>query len=366
MKPFAYFLCALALMLICVSPLLILSFYEKLPEPTHFSGILSLWHISDWRTGGSSAASFLEKRIAQYEAGNPHVFIELISMTTEEADAALAEGQLPDIISYPYGVAPAIKTSHLPPQPTYLEGLPDTAYPYMCGGYCVLINTDKLDESGIVIADGSGIRPEKLLEVAPLGVCFDTEKGYSALPAPAFHVYPPAPRPNISTLGEPEPPEAALGLSGTWQDGLELFCNDEAGVLIASHRQLFMATQSYEHGEAPAFMAFAISGYTDMVQMIGVREQDDKPRQAAGEEFASLLLIPGVQAKLEALGVFPVIGGVDIYSEDECRRRMYMMLSENPVLCVPGEIAGLDSLAQDALGGDEKALKKLRRLLREH
>lgn len=364
MKPFAYFLCALALMLICISPLLILSFYEKLPEPDHFSGILTLWHISGWRTGGSSAASFLEKRIAQYEALNPHVFIELVCLTAQEAQEALAQGQLPDIISYPYGAAPAITTSQLQKPDTFLEGLPETANPYMCGGYCIMINTDKLDESGIVLTYGPGIRPEKLLEAAQLGVGFDAEEGYSALPAMAFHNYPPAARPNVSTFGEPEPPEAALALSGVWEGGLELFCKDEAGLLIASHRQLFMASQSYEMGEAPAFVAFAVGGYTDMVQMIGVRKQEDDLRQAAGEDFASLLLTPGVQSKLEALGVFPVIGGLDIYREDECRRSMYMMLSEKPVLCLPGEIAGLDSLAREALSGDEKALKKLRRLLR--
>lgn len=364
MKPVAYFLCALALVLICVSPLLILSYYEKLPERESFAGILSLWHISDWRTGGSSAAAFLEKRILEYEAKNPHVFIDLVRLSADEAAGALAAGRRPDMISYPYGAAPALETVSLPPLENCLYALPDAAYPYMSGGYCLLLNTDMLGENGIAIPEDWGVRPDKLLEAAQLGVCFDAESGYSALPALALHAYPPASRPNISTFGEPEAPDAALGVTAAWQDGLELFCKGEAGVLIASHRQLFEARLRYEQGDAPAFTACAIGGYTDMIQMIGVGVSENKPRQTAGEEFAALLLSERVQAKLEALGVFPTVGGLDIYRDDACRRAVYAQLCENAAPGEPDEQPALDSLARDAFGGDEAALKKLRQRLR--
>jgi hypothetical protein len=85
MKPFAYFLCALAILFVAISPWLILSYYEKLPEEPYFEGILHMWHISDWRTGGSSASAYLDNRIRQYEAQNPHVFIELECYSPEKA-----------------------------------------------------------------------------------------------------------------------------------------------------------------------------------------------------------------------------------------------------------------------------------------
>ncbi len=363
MKPFAYFLCALALVLIAVSPFLILSFYEKLPEPEQFCGILTLWHISGWRTGGSSSAAFLEKCVSKYEALNPHVFIELVCLSKEEAAAALSDGLKPDIMSYPYGFDVKLPLAQLPPAKTCMPLLPQTAYPYLCGGYCILVNTDMLSENGVDVYEGWGIRPEFLLEAAQFGVCFDAEDGYSSLPALAVHAYPPAERPNISTFGEPDPPDAALCIQGKWQDGLDIFCRGDAAVLIASHRQLFEVQQKYERGEAPGFKAYAAGSYTDMIQLIGVCSQEYAPKQKAGEQFASLLLDGGVQRRLDALGVFPAVPGIDIYSDDECRNAIYAQLCENAVAGNPKDTADNINLALEAFGGDEKALKKLRAVL---
>ena len=364
MKPFAYFLCALCLLLILISPVLILSFYEKLPEPETYSGILSLWHISGWRTGGSSGAAFLQKHVARFEAQNPRVFIEQTNLTFEEATAAIADGQMPDIISYPYGTNLDLDFSPLPPIPDSVLNLNESAYPYMCGGYVILVNTDLLIEHGIDVYEGWGLRPEPLLEAAGLGLCFDSEAGYSALPALALHAYPPAQRPIISTFGEPEPPDAALALGNAWQTGLDVFCEGKTAVLIASHRQLFEAQQRYQQGEAPGFSAYAIGGYTDMVQMIGITMQQSKSKQKACEDFASMLLDSSAQNKLEALGVIPIISGLNIYTENECLRAVYTQICENASVGEPDALELLQSLAMDALGGSEKSLKKLRQLLR--
>jgi hypothetical protein len=360
MKPFAYFLCALVILLIAISPWLILSYYEKLPQEESYQGILSMWHITDWRTGGSSTAAFLENRIKQYEAQHPHIFIELQCYSAEESAAALQSGQKPDIISYPYGLEPVLVLASLPDQNLiFLEHM-DTAYPYMCGGYCLLVNTDMLSDNGVDLYVGWGIRPDALLEAASLGVVFDSEQGYSALPSLALHVYPPAERPNISTWGEPEMPDAALGLEAAFSGGLDAFCNNEAAVLIASHRQLFEAALRYEQGEGPAFAAYAIGGYTDMAQLVSISIQEDVRRQAACADFAGYLVNPNTQKKLEALGVFPVVCGIDIYRENESQRAIYDRLCESGVLAAPEERQTLDALAKEAFGGSVSALKKLR------
>jgi len=364
MKPVAYFLCALALLLICISPWLILSYYEKLPESPYFQGILSLWHISDWRTGGSSGTAFLQKRITQFEGQNPHVFIEMETLTVEEALRALQNGDKPDIISYPHGAEIPLEMASLPADDTIFSGLPDTAYPYMCGGYCLLINTDKMTESGIDIKSDWGIRPEALLEAAQMGVCFDAEDGCTALPALALHAYPEAERPQVSTWGEPDPPDAALSLNASWKDGFEAFCSGDAGMLIASHRQLFEATEQYTQGEVPPFTAYAIGPYTDMVQMISAAQQhDDELRQKAAESFAAFLLTDSAQKKLEALGVFPVKPELNIYQQSDIHHAMYEQLCTGAALPEPGSKDMLNELARSAFGGDGHALQTLRRAL---
>jgi ABC-type glycerol-3-phosphate transport system substrate-binding protein len=364
MKPVAYFLCALALILICISPWLILSYYEKLPESPYFQGILSLWHISGWRTGGSSGAAFLQKRITQFEGQNPHVFIEMQSLTAEEALTALQSGEKPDIISYPYNTDIPLEMSALPAVDTIFSNLPDTAYPYMCGGYCVLVNTDKLIENSIDLESDWGIRPEALLDAAQIGVCFDAEDGCTSLPALALHAYPEAEKPQVSTWGEPDPPDAALSLEATWENGFEAFCSGDAGILIASHRQLFEATEQYTQGEVPPFAAYAIGPYTDMVQMVGVPQQsEDELRLQAAQSFAAFILSDSAQNKLEALGVFPVKPGLDIYQENDILFAMYEQLCPGAALPRPGTKETLDELAKSAFSGDEHALKALRHAL---
>lgn len=363
MKPVAYFLCALALILICISPWLILSYYEKLPEKPYFQGILSLWHISDWRTGGSSGSAFLRKRITLFEGQNPHVFIEMQTLTAEEAEQALLNGDTPDIISYPYGAELELELADLPTVETIFSGLPSTAYPYMCGGYCILLNINKLAENGIDIKSDWGLRPEELFDATQIGVCFDAEAGYSALPSLAVHTYPEAERPQISTWGEPEPPDVALSLEASWKNGFEAFCAGNAGILIASHRQLFEASESFTQGEVPPFAAYAIGPYTDMVQIIGITPQQDELRQAASESFVSFLLSDNAQKKLEALGVFPVVGDLDIYQQSDIHLAMYKQLSEGAVLAHPGNRELLNDLAKSAFSGNENALKELRQLL---
>ncbi len=363
MKPFAYFLCLLVILLLAVSPWLILSYYEKLPEEPYFQGILHMWHITSWRTGGSSSRAFLENRIRQYEAQNPHVFVELESYTAEKAAEALAGGQKPDIISYPFGTELALELAPLPHQDFLMLNREDGAYPYMFGGYCLLVNNDLLSENGVDIYQGWGIRPDALLEAAKLGVAFDAEEGYSALPALALHAYPPAPKPNVSTFGEPEMPEAMLGLSVSLTGGFESFCKGETAVLIASHRQLFEATERYTQGEAPGFTAYAIGGYTDMAQMVCVSVQEDELRQSACAEFAAYLVSPSSQKKLEALGVFPTVGDVKVYQENDALRAVYEQLCVSGMFVPPEERQTLDALAMDTFGGSEVALHKLRRQL---
>lgn len=364
MKPVAYFLCALALLLIGLSPWLILSYYEKLPEKPYYEGILSLWHISRWRTGGSSAAAFLQKRAAQFEAQNPHVFIELRALTAEQALSALQNGETPDIVSYPYGQEPTLDFAALPPEPTIFSSLPDTAYPYMCGGYCLLLNTDMLASAGIDVKSGWGIRPEALREAAQTGIAFDAEDGCSALPALALHAYPEGERPQVSTWGEKDPPDAAPGLEADFEDGLSAFRSGAAGVLIASHRQLFEAGEDLFQGETPPFAAYAIGPYTDMVQLVGVTRQDDALRQQAAESFAAYLLSDGAQKKLEALGVFPVKAGLDVYGQSDILRAMYERLCAGAALPPPGSTDTLGGLAKAMYAGDADALGRLRRLLR--
>ncbi len=361
-KPVAYFLCAVSLLLIAMCPVLLLMRSHKAAEAAPYKGILSLWHITSWRTGGASFESFLSKRIKAFEADYAYAFIELTSLTPEEAAQAFAAGDTPDLISCPLGMNIGIDLHKLPFSDTILPGTGFAAWPYTCGGYCVLVNTDLLTEQGAPIPEnGWGIRPEALTAAAQYGAFFDAETGKSSLPALALHRYPESDEKSYSAWGEPEPRAAMLSLMPQeLDDGLDIFLDGKAAVLVASQHQLCEAQQAYIKGDGPAFFAYAIGGYTDMVQMIGVTESGDKKKLSACEMFARSLLTSSAQRGLEALGTLPVVADIEIYAEDECRRTMYSMLCESAALPEAGDAQELNTLAAKALGGDADALKTLK------
>ncbi len=364
-KPLTYFLCAVTLVIIMLSPWLILSQYQAPAEAVTYHGIVRLWHITQWRTGGSSGTSFLSQRIAAFETYNPYVIIEIESLTQEQAQQALAAGETPDIISYPAGSEWNLTFAALPQKDLTVPLQTDTAYPYMCGGYCILINTDMADENGLFLTDDWGIRPDDLLAAAPLGVCYDAEDGFSSLPSIALHTYPLDTELNISTWDRPQMPDAALQLSpADFEDGFEAFCEGQACVLVASHRQLFEMRQRYMQGDAPSFCAYAIGGYTDMVQCVSVCACDDEKKQAVCTAFSEYLVSDSAQSKLEAIGVLPVAQELEIYEDDACLAAMYALIIDDPVLATPQESADLVELAQAATGGDSRALRQLRQKLR--
>jgi hypothetical protein len=363
-KPFTCFLCAVALILIGLSPWLIQSYYFVQPEDIPYKGILTLWNITGWRTGGSSCSAFLKKRITEFESRNAYMFIDMTDMTAEEAAEALQKGDAPDIISYPLGFSPDLPLSPLPHKSTIFPEIQGDTYPYMCGAYLMLINADMLDENGLFPPDGWGVRPAELLAMAQLGVCFDSEEGFSSLPVIAAHEYPVPEGPGTDAPGSQTMPDAALGLSAvSYSGGIEYFCSGQAGILIASQRQHFEVNKKFEEGSAPAFLTYAVSGYTDMVQLISVVPADDAKKQKACTDFAEYLLEERAQSKLEALGVFPVLPGLKIYQDNECYNSAYRLLADNALLAMPGDRQRLAELSMEMLGGSKDALTELRRLL---
>jgi ABC-type glycerol-3-phosphate transport system substrate-binding protein len=361
-KPVAYFLCAVSLALIAICPFILRANSPAAEETAPYKGILTMWHITLWRTGGSSFEAYLRKRIKEFEADYAYAFIELESLTAEEAAQALAAGEAPDLISYPMGANPGVALQRLPSADTVLPGRHGDGWPYTCGGYCILVNTDLLDEQNADIPEsGWGLRPEALIDAAQYGAGFDAEPGCSALPALALHQYPESDEPSYSTWGEPNPPDAMLSLKPQALDGgLDAFLSGDCAVLIASQRQLFEAEQAFLQGSGPAFFAYAIGGYTDMVQMIGVATCEDEKKLTACATFARYLLSNPAQRKLEPLGTLPVVSGLNAYEQDECRRTMYGLLCENAALPDTDEVQELNELAAKALGGNEDALKQLR------
>lgn len=363
LKPFTLFLFSVSILLILFFPIFLHSITTVNPDEIPYKGILSLWNITDWRTGGSSCLSFLKKRAQEFESKNGYSFIEINDMTVSDAKEALKSGKVPDIISFPYGFEPELKLSPLQSINTIFQLSSTGAYPYMCGGYGIIINTDMLDRDGLLTPEGWGVSPAEFNAIAKLGVAFDSEEGYSSLPAAIFYKFPKEQGPDFTINKKSESDGSSLNLTvNEYSGGLDPFCNGKSCVLIASQRQLYEAKLLYEDNKAPSYKCFALSGYTDMAQLIGVVSCDDRKKLKVCSDFAQYLLSDSVQKKLEALGVFPVIKGLDIYQTDESFRSIYDLLCTDGYFPLYEDRTNVYELARKALSEDSNALLKLRNI----
>jgi len=354
------FLLAACALLILLAPFVFDSFgYEK-PEKAPYKGVITLWNVNAWRTGGSSLISFLKKRISEFESNNPYLFIEAYDMTPAEARGAVFEGRTPDLLSYPSGFEPGFELAPLPAAETVFPRIPDS-YPYMCGCYVLMVNTAMLDEKGLPVPEGWGVRPDEFAAIAQYGVAFDSEPGFSPLPAAVLNEYPEETK-RLPPLAGPSPEPSAGAPVYYFSEGLAKFRDGSVCALIASHRQLSDLAQLYLDNGAPQFRAYALSAYTDMVQLIGAAKCDDPEKAAACSDFAAFLLRPSAQSRLEAAGVLPAVRGLEIYKENECMSAQYTLFCSKTLFAKPAERGYFEELARKALGGDKKALADLRAL----
>jgi hypothetical protein len=73
--------------------------------------------------------------------------------------------------------------------------------------------------------------------------------------------------------------------------------------------------------------------------------------------------LAALEQKLEALGVFPVLPGLEVYKDNDFSASVYKLLSEGALLAMPEDRQELNDLAMQAIGGNKDALTQLRHML---
>lgn len=77
---------------------------EEQKRAEAFRGTITVWHISQWRTGGVNASALLSAVLDQMEGRNPGVYFTLETLDPQQAGQRMAQGESPDILSFPGGI----------------------------------------------------------------------------------------------------------------------------------------------------------------------------------------------------------------------------------------------------------------------
>lgn len=331
---------------------------------SQWEGVLTLWHLSGWRTATGSRSGQLERVASAFERANPGLYIDIEGITAGQYAARLAAGQRPDLITWPGGM--------IDPSPLPLAGVPLTqtlagglaasvpygddgalAVPWIWGGEVILINAAMAERRGAALpAGGEDWTAAELLELAG-ALMHRTGRTKSV------QVY------GVAAAGESLlsfglPGLAVLtadlldpGVQTRWQ-AWESFAAGRAGILLGSQWEAAAMERLRDQGKGFDVLIMPVPSdlvQAAQVQWIAAVDGGDAGRAAMAVGYIQSLLSPGNQRIIsEKTGCLPVLPG--------CGGGVLPLLErmgEHPVIYADPLEEVADSVVREAALGDEAA-----------
>lgn len=256
---------------------------QRTEQPSEgYQGIISLWHIVEFKPYRGSLGSWVSDIAKQFEKEHRGVYIEVESITLEECSERIGRGERADVYSFPIGWAypEDIMEIDIGDLPEFKGNLGECgkydgksfAYPYAASGYVLTVNQRLMQEQQI--SDGEALR-EGILngEITSAGN------------AVAFAIY---------------------GGSGNLMNE-EDFLNEKAMVLFDDGRAAGDMGRKVQQGKGFPYITYEFSNYSDLVQCMGVDDTTAAEKIPCICEFIRLVYAEESQAGLNKLGLVGAI-----------------------------------------------------------
>lgn len=317
------FLCLLCLAIAAIACLYPVFGVEQKKTESERAGILRVWQIDSFEGGRGSRALFLNSVARIYE-NKSNMFVLITTHTPESAANAVAEGQLPDVISYGPGLEFIADIARPLPGYTFDAGKlggETFAYPWCRGSYFLL--TGEGDFS----------------DVTPQNTVFSIGRGASVTVAAAVEGY-------AGTYAAEPSVQAYVDLIG-----------GKYRYMIGTQRDVWrLRTRAY------TFSARPLTAFSDLFQYVSVCAEDGGQYSAA-LEFVEVLLSKEVQESVTSIGMLSI--DYTIYTGDE----IFMAAEREPPRSTVSAFLTLsarrelEQLAEETLNGDKSSAKKLKNCL---
>ena len=286
-----------------------------------YQGVLELWNIEAFEGGVGSRESWLINKSAKFESAHSGLFVHVTTLTVDQLNDKLSNGESFDLISFSRGAGNIIKDRLAPISESFgfvkdnylVSGqVGDTQYaiPLYSGAYCLFARTEQLSSDQLVSGALSQTYTRKIgkntVELQPL-VC-----GFTPYNSPL----------------------SALALSGgkgvakvsedvTQYQAYEQFvANRTAVTLLGTQRDMYRLSQRESNGRIEKLGFAPLPGYTDLVQYMGIAAIGDKSEACV--QYIKYLLSDECQSTLVNLSMFSVLENT-YYTTDrfaECERSL--------------------------------------------
>ncbi len=309
-----------------------------------YMGILELWNIDTFEGGSVSRTNFLQKRAMEFEKTHTGTFIMVQNMTPEQAVLNFENGNLPDMVSFGIGVGDKLVSNLIDLSGDYsvreiLNGGKfngkQLAVPYLLGGYTLINdNNSQFENNRISLPIGCGLSSYNNSLISLLINNMEVANLYE----------------NSSQLDT--------------FSAYDKYLDKKFDCLLGTQRDMYRVLNRIEKGNMTPRSFYNFSGFTDLVQYIGVCAKDDV-KQEISKQFVKHLLSDASQEKIENINMFSVTGK-KLYSTGEFAEMESALSKPLKTLNVFLSNEKLEQLKQyslNALAGDKQSLSELKKYL---
>ena len=310
MKKWKIFLPIAIVVLVCVVALVWalpqLPIKPQQQAPETYKGVLELWNVETFEGGIGSREAWLTNKAAKFEQANTGLFVHVTTLTVEQLEAKLTDGEQFDLICFSRGAGNVVQDRLAPIETSMgfvkenflLSGQVDGkqyGVPLYTGAYCLFARVEQL-------------AAEQLLDNA-LRQTYTRKVGKTTVQL----------QPLVCGFTPYNSPLSALALSGgrgkasgidesiTQYQAYERFvANRTAVTLLGTQRDIYRLTQKESNGKIEKLGFAPLGGYTDLVQYVGVSATAGD-KATACEQYVSYLLSETTQQTLVNLSMFSVL-----------------------------------------------------------
>ena len=242
------------------------------PSREQFRGTLTVWHVVRFRPYLGSIGAWMKKYASAMEKRHFGVYLNVESMTEEDAAVRLASGEMPDVISFPPGFI-----------------TPEALMPLSID---VNINVN------------GGVYGERLLALPYAASC-------------RLILYYP---------GRITQDEITNDIMIAGQHSCDEFKEEKAPCCIADARQAGDMARLVSSNKAQHFEAFPFEDSTKLVQFLGISASIADEKRAYAEEYIELMTSLKAQSELPELGLLPLNESVEPKYETGSLQEAYKLI----------------------------------------
>lgn len=248
-----------------------------------YMGILEMWNIDTFEGGSVSRTTYLEKRAIEFEKTHTGTFIMVQSMTPEQAKLNIQNGNMPDMVSFGIGVGsdlleilqPFSKEFNVRDDLLNSGKFNQTQYaiPFLLGGYTIINETNSQFDNSQVLGCGLNGYNNGLIALAVNEINFQNTYENNS---------------QLDTF-----------------DAYDKYLDKKFDCLLGTQRDMYRVVNRVEKGNMSPRSFYCLSGYTDLVQYVGITSQDATKKEIS-LQFIEHLLSEESQQKLASINMFSV------------------------------------------------------------